>query len=62
MIDHHGYRTSVIDKDSIISAISDSFWKAFNLLMSDFGDFIHLLSASNLINIIVVFMLQIYGF
>ncbi len=36
MADHLGHRTVVSDKDSMISAAIASFWKAFNLLMSDF--------------------------
>ncbi len=37
MADHLGHRTSVIDKDSTITAVIGSFWNAFNLLMSDVG-------------------------
>ncbi len=37
MANHLGHTTSVSDKDSIISGAIASFWKAFNLLMSDFG-------------------------
>ncbi len=37
MANHLGYTTSVSDKDSMISGGIASFWKAFNLLMSDFG-------------------------
>ncbi len=36
MANHLGHTTSVSDEDSIISGAIGSFWKAFNLLMSDF--------------------------
>ena len=35
--DHLGHRISVKDKDSMISAGIASFWKAYNIFMSDFG-------------------------
>ncbi len=37
MANHLGHTTSVSVKDSRISGAIASFWKAFNLLMSDFG-------------------------
>ena len=37
LVDHLGHRISISDKESMISAAIASFWKAFNLLMSDFG-------------------------
>ncbi len=37
MANHLGHTTSVSDKDCMISGAIASFWKAFNLLMSDFG-------------------------
>ncbi len=37
MANHLGHTTSVSDKDSMLSGAIASFWKAFNLLMSDFG-------------------------
>ncbi len=37
MANHLGHTTSVSDKDSMISGAIASFWKVFNLLMSDFG-------------------------
>ncbi len=46
----------------MISCAIASFWKAFNLLMSDLVVFIHLSSANYLNNMVVVFMVQIYGF
>ncbi len=60
MANHLGHTTSVSDKDSTISGAIASFWKAFNLLMFHFGGLYS--SANYLNNIIVVFMVQIYGF
>ncbi len=37
MANHLGHTTSVSDKDSMISGAIANFWKAFNLLLSDFG-------------------------
>ncbi len=36
MANHLGHTTSVSDKESMISGAIASFWKTFNLLMSDF--------------------------
>ncbi len=71
--DHLGHTTIVSNKDSKISAAIACFWKTFNLLLPVSGNpltysclivvvFIHLLSAIYVNNIVVDFMVQIYGF
>ncbi len=36
-VDHLGYRLSIVDKSSMITAAESSFWKYFNLFMANFS-------------------------
>jgi hypothetical protein len=59
MDDHLGHRTSINDKDSMILPVSGKSLTYSCLILVVF---IHLSSANYLSNIVVVFMVQIYGF